>query len=108
MFPMIDQKVYEKAGFHISELKPEESAKECTAPAFFLHGDDDYFIVPEHTDKNYESYAGEDKVLRKCPGDHNSVRPDNIVLEILAFFKKNLLTGKEKPQGASASAKDLQ
>ena len=105
---MIDQKVYEKAGFHISELKPEESAKECTAPAFFLHGDDDYFIVPEHTDKNYAAYGGEDKVLRKCPGDHNSVRPDNIVQEILLFFKNNLLTGEEKPQGASASPAERQ
>lgn len=50
--------MFEKAKFNISELKPEEAAKHCTAPAFFLHAEEDYFVVEEHTDRNFEAYAG--------------------------------------------------
>ena len=60
-----------------------------------MHGQEDYFVTEEHTDRNYEAYAGEDKQIKKCSGDHNSVRPDGIVGEILTFFRQHLLSGDE-------------
>jgi len=33
----------------ISDLNIEEKSKNCDAPALFLHGLNDSFIVPEHT-----------------------------------------------------------
>lgn len=53
-----------KAGFDINELKPEEAAKECEAPAYFIHGENDNFIVPEHSVKCHAAYKGQNKVLR--------------------------------------------
>jgi hypothetical protein len=33
----------------IEELNIENHAKNCEVPAFFIHGGNDNFIVPEHT-----------------------------------------------------------
>lgn len=84
-----------------------DAARYCTAPALFVHGEEDYFVVEEHTIKNFDAYAGEDKIMRKCQGDHTSDRPNDIIMEILTFFRKNMLDGTELPQGITASREEL-
>ena len=49
MLPMIDQAVHAQAGFHIQDLDAESAAKECEVPAYFLHGSDDAFVIPENS-----------------------------------------------------------
>ena len=76
---MVDGAVKEKAGFNMADVVPENAAKECDCPAFFLHGSEDNFIVPEHSEKNFAAYGGTNKVIKKCAGDHNSPRPDDMI-----------------------------
>ena len=87
---MIEQAIQEQAGFKISELSPENAAKSCECPAFFIHGKNDTFILPQHSEKNHAAYSGANKVLKPCDGDHNSERPSEISSDIAAFLKQNL------------------
>ena len=87
---MIEEAVEQQAGFKISELNPETAAKSCESPVFFLHGNQDDFILPEHSQKNHASYAGANKILKGCEGDHNTPRPHDINDEVAAFLKQHL------------------
>ena len=58
---MIDMAVHQAAGFHLAQLDAEESAKDCEVPVYFLHGADDNFVVPEHSQKNHAAYKGTNK-----------------------------------------------
>ena len=45
-------------GFNIDEFKPIEAARYCDVPAYFLHGAQDEFILPDHSVKNHAAYKG--------------------------------------------------
>ena len=49
LFPVVEKAVLVKAGFQLNDVQPTEAAKKCKIPAFFLHGQDDDFIIPTHT-----------------------------------------------------------
>lgn len=88
--PMMDMGIFQAAGFHLKDLDVEAAAKECEVPVYFLHGADDGFVVPAHSQKNHAAYKGSKKQIVLVPGDHNAERPADKVIEICQFLKSNL------------------
>jgi len=87
--------VKRKASFDIMDLDTIQVAKRCFVPALFGHGTEDDFILPHHSDKICESYAG-DKNIIKFDGDHNSPRPQFYFDSITIFFH-NVLNPPDVP-----------
>lgn len=48
--------------FNIEELDPISHVKNAYIPAFFVHGKDDIFITPKHSEDLYAAYSGEKKI----------------------------------------------
>lgn len=89
--PILERNFKDRTGFALRDLNPEEAAKSCVAPALFLHGANDEFITPAHTQKLFAAYAGTDKVVKMVNGDHSSERDDAVIKDILDFFKRNFI-----------------
>jgi hypothetical protein len=66
--------------------------KKAFIPAFFIVGGEDDFVVPEHTQKLYDAYAGEKKIkiIDDKGQGHNSSRPKYIKDSIAIFFYESL------------------
>ncbi|TVU46984.1 hypothetical protein EJB05_06558, partial [Eragrostis curvula] len=88
--------VKKKANFDIMDLDTIQVAQRCFVPALFGHGTEDDFILPHHSDKICESYAG-DKNIIKFDGDHNSPRPQFYFDSITIFFH-NVLNPPDVPE----------
>ena len=57
-------------GYSFSEMRPIESLKENTIPVLFIHGGEDHFILPEHSERMKEATKGYAE-LHLIPGaDH--------------------------------------
>ena len=59
--PMIEMSLEQQVGMTIEHLNIEERAKSCEAPALFMHGEGDNFIVPENSQKVHAAYKGANK-----------------------------------------------
>jgi hypothetical protein len=73
-----------------SHLEPIAHVESCFAPALFLHGSADTFIVPQHSEALFNKYSGEKKFCL-VDGDHNSVRTDDVREKIAVFLDNCLL-----------------
>ena len=82
---LIRKTIKKKAGFNINDLNPLDHVGQSFIPVNFIAAKDDNFILPAHTEKLYEKYAGE-KTLKIVEGDHNSVRPEFVMDSITIFF----------------------
>ena len=91
IIPMLDQELKTQHGFNIADLEVEPAAKQCDAPALFIHGGQDDFIVPDHSVTNMTNYKGSDKTIEIVEGDHNSERPAGCIIKINLFLKQHLL-----------------
>lgn len=78
-----------KAKFDINHLCPINHVKEAFIPAFFVHGKDDDFVKPHHTQKLHDEYSG-DKNFKMVEGDHNANRPVFLLDSIGIFFYNTL------------------
>ena len=106
---MVDKQLYDKVGFHVADLAPEEAAKKCKAPAYFLHAKGDEFVKPDNSRRNFAAYGGALKILKMCDGDHNSERPEQQIQELLVFLTAQLLPEVTQAPGTeSALEKQLQ
>ncbi|CAN6481909.1 unnamed protein product [Victoria cruziana] len=92
--------VQKKANFDISRLNTVEVAKSCFVPALFGHATEDDFIQPHHSDRIYDTYAG-DKNIIKFDGDHNSQRPQFYFDSITIFFHNILHPPTDATSGIS-------
>jgi len=86
---IVRKTIQSKAKFDINNLRPIEHVKEAFIPAFFVHGQDDDFVKPHHTQKLYEQYSG-DKNFKMVEGDHNALRPTFLLDSIGIFFFNTL------------------
>eukprot|EP00252_Welwitschia_mirabilis_P016722 TRINITY_DN3704_c0_g1_i2.p1 TRINITY_DN3704_c0_g1~~TRINITY_DN3704_c0_g1_i2.p1 ORF type:complete len:444 (-),score=99.82 TRINITY_DN3704_c0_g1_i2:373-1704(-) len=77
--------ILKKAQFDIMDLDVTKTAATSFIPALFGHAGEDLFIQPHHSDKIFNSYAG-DKNIIKFEGDHNSPRPPFYYDSISIFF----------------------
>ena len=76
-------------GFDIYDLKPIANVDQAFVPALFVHGKSDDFILPSHTEKLHQKYAGEAEMMM-VEGDHNSPRP-KFMRDSAAIFLKTAL-----------------
>lgn len=72
-------------GFDIDQLAPERHVGNSFIPAFFIHGNNDDFIAPRHTEVLYQAYTG-DKELAMVTGDHNTPREHSVNRKAVLFF----------------------
>ena len=76
-------------GFDIYDLKPIANVDKAFIPALFVHGKEDDFILPSHSEKLHKKYAGEANIML-VEGDHNSRRP-RYARDSAAIFLKTAL-----------------
>ncbi|CAD8073106.1 unnamed protein product [Paramecium sonneborni] len=87
---MIRKTIQSKANFDIENINPlKNHVSKAFIPAFFIAAEEDTFVLPHHTKKLYEAYAG-DKNISIVPGDHNSRRPSYVMNSIAIFFYNTL------------------
>eukprot|EP00658_Telonema_sp_P-2_P048563 TRINITY_DN3693_c0_g1_i3.p1 TRINITY_DN3693_c0_g1~~TRINITY_DN3693_c0_g1_i3.p1 ORF type:complete len:461 (-),score=129.65 TRINITY_DN3693_c0_g1_i3:172-1554(-) len=86
---MIKSSVKKKAKFKVEDLNPIAHVDRCFIPAIFVHGREDNFIAPHHSEEMHQHYAG-DKQLMLVDGDHNSARP-GYILDTASIFLHNAL-----------------
>lgn len=82
--------VYNRNQMDIDKIKPIDEVKNIGIPIYFIHAMKDQLIKSEHSLKLYEACGSFFKYINICEGDHNSIRPDNIINKILEFFKNYL------------------
>ncbi|XP_077219469.1 alpha/beta-Hydrolases superfamily protein isoform X2 [Tasmannia lanceolata] len=83
-----------KAKFDIMDLDAIKVAKCCFVPVLLGHAINDDFIRPHHSDRIYDSYAGEKNII-KFEGDHNSPRSQFYFDSITIFFHNVLNPPKD-------------
>ena len=88
---IIRMTIKKKNGLDIDKLKPIEAAPKTTQPAFFIHANDDELINNKHSDMLINAYKGNNKILKKCNGQHNTKRPNRLIREVGDFFYKHLV-----------------
>jgi pimeloyl-ACP methyl ester carboxylesterase len=85
------RKIKSIAHFDIKDLNPIKAAAMCFSPVLIMHGANDTFIKPEHSQKLFAAYAGEDKELRIIDGvDHNRERPLEVQVQAIMFIARAL------------------
>jgi len=82
---VIRMRVKTLAGFDIEDIVPTDHVGKSYVPAFFMHGSDDTFILPKHSQDLYNNYAG-DKEYHMVDGDHNSERSSEVIAQGVDFF----------------------
>lgn len=86
----VKRSIKKRAKFNIKDLDQTKLASKCLMPAIFVTSKEDRFVKPWHTEKLYDLYAGEKKLIY-VKGDHNSVRSKEFFLDCMKFFKENLV-----------------
>jgi len=82
---LIRMRVKTLAGFDVEDVVPAEHVGKSYVPALFIHGSDDTFILPKHSQALYNNYAG-DKEYHMVDGDHNSERSSEVIAKGVNFF----------------------
>ena len=86
----VKRSIKKRAKFNIKDLDQTKLALKCLMPAIFVTSKEDRFVKPWHTEKLYDLYSGEKKLVY-VKGDHNSVRPKEFFIDCVKFFKENLV-----------------
>eukprot|EP00427_Karlodinium_veneficum_P017597 CAMPEP_0169129038 /NCGR_PEP_ID=MMETSP1015-20121227/36906_1 /TAXON_ID=342587 /ORGANISM="Karlodinium micrum, Strain CCMP2283" /LENGTH=396 /DNA_ID=CAMNT_0009193017 /DNA_START=63 /DNA_END=1253 /DNA_ORIENTATION=+ len=86
---VVRRDVKTKADFDLLDLVPANVAPRAMCPALFGAASDDTFILPSHTQRVYDAWAGE-KLFYQYSGGHNGARP-GWFLEEAAFFLSHAL-----------------
>lgn len=73
------------ADFDLDDLVPLNHVKKSYVPALFLHGREDTFIPPAHSEKLFSEYAGEAEMIL-VSGEHNTERGHDCVERVVNFF----------------------
>lgn len=94
-----------RAGFNIKDVDPAKFVLTCArVPALLIHGAEDNFILPKHSENIQKSYAGPCELI-KPPGGHNSRRPASVMFRAHTFLFEKLCGGTiTPPPGASVGA----
>jgi alpha-beta hydrolase superfamily lysophospholipase len=85
IYNVIRHRVQALADFDINNIVTLEHGPRSSVPTIFMHGQDDTFIAPHHTEELYNNYAGT-KELVLFDGDHNSERSEKILNRSVDFL----------------------
>ena len=86
----VKETIREKAKFDLDKLETVLYAKNCDAPAFFCHGEDDNFVRMTHCTNLYNDYKGNKKIIKIVKGKHNSARPKETKIKMVEFLEMYL------------------
>lgn len=92
--------------FDIYKCNPELNVKSCKAPGLLVHGADDDFILPSHSDDIASSFGGDCVVLHP-PGNHNAKRSFGVFEQIEAFLARHLCNFGPRDDVQSPTILDL-
>jgi esterase/lipase len=84
-YKMIKNTIKKKMQFSLKQIEPINYVQNCFIPALFVHGEKDDFVNYYHSQKLYDLYQGDKKIMI-VEGDHNSRRPDTFKKEAANFF----------------------
>uniref|UniRef100_A0A6B2L4N3 Serine aminopeptidase S33 domain-containing protein n=1 Tax=Arcella intermedia TaxID=1963864 RepID=A0A6B2L4N3_9EUKA len=88
-FSSLNKIVKKKASFDIKDLEISNNLLELDIPCLFVHGSEDKFVVPQHSQILFDCYKGRKKyVLVK--GDHNSSRGVDFWEDVSYFMYESL------------------
>lgn len=90
----IRKSVKYRTGFDIVKCDPARRVSAMSAPLLVVHGRDDDFILPRHSDAIKAAYGGSACEVSKPIGNHNSRRSYDTYLKIEAFLAAHLLDGR--------------
>lgn len=93
---LIKNTIQNKANFSIDDVDVLKNISKCRMPVLFITSQNDTLISNKHTEKIYQSYQGEKKVLY-AQGDHNEARHISLIQEVIKFIVLHL-----PPSSASA------
>jgi len=82
---VIRMRVKALADFDIEDLVPLNHGPKSNVPALFLHGLQDTFVLPRHSEKLYNNYSG-DKEMMMFEGDHNTERSERVIDRGVGFL----------------------
>lgn len=82
---VIRSRVKVLADFDIEDLVPLNYGPKSKVPALFLHGLQDTFVLPRHSEKLYNNYGG-DKEMMMFEGDHNTERTERVIDRGVGFL----------------------
>lgn len=92
---VVRRSVKSRSGLDIYHLKPIAGVGACQAPALFVAGQQDDFIVPAHSVDLHMAYGPRDADVYKClkivEGDHNSQRPAHFINFASGFLRRSLM-----------------
>ncbi len=63
LLPLLEVVCRHRAGFGFRELSTIDEMAHIRVPIFFVHGEKDTFVLPEHTRKNYAACGGKKELL---------------------------------------------
>ena len=81
----IRRSVKYRTQFDMYKCNPDIHVKACKTPALLIHGNDDDFIRPSHSERIKNNYGGHCVVLTPT-GNHNSKRPLDVYTKIEQFL----------------------
>ena len=74
------------ANFDINNVNPIQFAPKCQVPIRIIHAIHDSFINISHSRSLIQAYKCADKELWEVPGEHNSERPRDIIINSIKFI----------------------
>lgn len=87
---MVKKSIKKRARFSLDSLDQASVIQKCKLPILFVCSKDDKFVKPYNTEELYKLYKGK-KFLSVQPGDHNSNRTYDFLVECNKFLKENFL-----------------
>lgn len=88
MYRIIREHVMDEAFFDIDDVNALRNANRVTSDILFIHGKEDNFIPKRHSHKLWGACSSQNKELRIVEGNHNSDRPEAIIIEATTFLCK--------------------
>ncbi|OHT15052.1 Clan SC, family S9, unassigned serine peptidase [Tritrichomonas foetus] len=82
--------IQEKANFDIKKVRPLSGAEKLTKPVFFIHGDDDKFVLKKNSERMFEKCPSLVKEIRIVPGEHNSERSQDTIMSATEFLCRSV------------------
>lgn len=81
----------------LKKLKPIELVKKCTIPAFFFVCKDDVISRPDRVKDLYNQYGGKVKEFHLIPGEHQTIRDNQIIVKAIHFILRVMKNEQASP-----------
>lgn len=96
--------IQSKAGFDICDVSPQTHVGTSFVPALFLHGDNDDFVAPSHSETLRQVYPGEAQRLVMPDVSHSEHRSDKFLARAAVFLVRALRWENSLPNDGGKAA----